>query len=188
MAEDLAFDPCDLAEHEIDLRVLDALGQAGLAEQTLHDLTELETRQLRAALERLEGRGFVRSATLANSRPGESMEVWVASEAGRDHLDAAFQPVHASDRMRRILLMAVDELSPTTRELMRCLRWLLPAQGLRRLRDVHEGWVRQQLEELADQGMVRAVPEQTHGGVVWLALSPVGAELARLDAVLGDPA
>jgi hypothetical protein len=42
------------------------------------------------------------------------------------------------------------------------------------------------LAALAETGMVRAVPEQTSGDVVWLALPPVGEELLRLEAILGS--
>lgn len=173
-----------LSAAQVDLRVLDALVQAGLSEQTLRDLVELHVDVLRDSLRRLVASDYVTSADAVDPKPHEPSTVWVATPAGRSHLAAAFAQNHVAERIREILLVAVDNLNPTTPELTRRLRWHLPAIGLRRLRDVHEGWVRRQLSDLATAGLVKAIPEQTAGDIVWVTLPPVENELTRLDAVI----
>jgi hypothetical protein len=175
-----------LSEEQVDLRVLDALGQAGLSEQTVCDFAEVTAEVARGALRRLESRGHVVCSRAADRKLGEPSEVWVATASGRSMVDNAFDQSQASDRIRKLLLEAVNELSPTTPEMTRHLRWQLPALGLHRLRDTHAGLVRRQLADLAEEGLVRAVPEQTSDDVVWLALPPVGDELLRLERLLGS--
>jgi hypothetical protein len=136
-----------LSESQLEVRVLDALGQAGLAEQTVCDLVELDATVVRDTLLRLDAQGHVVCSAAVDRRPAEPANVWVATPAGRLKLEDVFRQFQVDERIRKLLLLAVDDLSPTTPELTRRLRWHLPALGLRRLRDVHQGWVRGQLVE-----------------------------------------
>lgn len=169
-----------------ELRLLDALGAAGLTEQDLSSISELDFDVLRDALARLSASGQVAGAPLEDARSrGHAATVWRATPEGRARLETEFGSASQRDtRVRQVLLLAVDTHDPTVRELTTKLRWLLPMWGLRRLRDVQTGWVQRELGRLAEEGLIRALDDEAGGDPVWLARPAIGDELLRLSATL----